>query len=160
MSEKQPLIGAGRCNCSALRKASRRLSQLYDAALAPSGLRVTQFGVLVEIERCGKTPPTIRELAETLVMDQSTLGQNLRPLDREGLVTLEADANDGRRRRVKLTRAGRSRLEAARPLWREVQARFEQRFGEQPARELRVTLMNIAREPSFLVAHEVSSFDA
>ena len=69
---------------------------------------MTQFGVLIEIERRGEKPPTIRELAEALVMDQSTIGQNLRPLDREGLVTLEADASDGRRRRVKLTReAGR-----------------------------------------------------
>jgi DNA-binding MarR family transcriptional regulator len=159
MSETRRLIEIGRCNCSALRKASRRLSQLYDAALAPSGLRVTQFGVLVEIERRGKTPPTIRELAEALVMDHSTIGQNLRPLERAGLVTLEADARDGRRRRVKLTREGRSRLEAARPLWREVQARFEGRFGERPAAELRATLLTIAREHSFVVADEASSFD-
>jgi DNA-binding MarR family transcriptional regulator len=160
MPHKQALIEIGGCNCSALRKASRRLSQLYDAALVPSGLRVTQFGVLVEIERRGKTPPTIRELAQALVMDHSTIGQNLRPLDREGLVTLAADASDGRRRRVKLTREGRSRLEAAQPLWRQVQARFEHRFGEQPAADLRATLMSIAREPSFLVAAEGSSIDA
>ena len=140
MSSPLPAIEIGRCSCSALRKASRRLSQFYDSALAPSGLRVTQFGVLVEIARRGKTPPTIRELAEALVMDHSTIGQNLRPLEREGLVTLEADASDARHRRVKLTRLGRSRLEAARPLWREVQSRFEQRFGEQPAADLRGAL--------------------
>jgi DNA-binding MarR family transcriptional regulator len=157
MSSAAPIIEVGRCNCSALRKASRRLSQLYDSALAPSGLRVTQFGVLAEIQRCGNAPPTIRALAEALVMDQSTIGQNLRPLDREGLVTLEADASDARRRRVKLTREGRARLEAARPLWSAAQARFEGRFGERPAAELRATLLNIAREPSFVVADETSS---
>ena len=81
------------CNCAALRKASRRMSQFYDAALAPCGLKSTQFAVLAEIERRAEMPPTIRDLAERLVMDQSTIGQNLRPLEREGLIALVTDAN-------------------------------------------------------------------
>ena len=82
------------CNCAALRKASRRMSQFYDAALAPCGLKSTQFAVLAEIERRAEMPPTIRDLAERLVMDQSTIGQNLRPLEREGLIALVTDASD------------------------------------------------------------------
>jgi DNA-binding MarR family transcriptional regulator len=143
------VIEPNRCNCSALRKASRRLSQLYDSAIAPSGLKSTQFAILVEINRREDQSPTIRELADALVMDQSTVGQNLRPLEREGLVSLVQDAADRRSRRVKLTRTGWSRLAAAQPLWNEVQAQFENGFGKRAAADLRGVLLNIARDQSF-----------
>ncbi len=149
-------VERNRCNCSALRKASRRLSQVYDAALAPSGLRSTQFAILVEIGRRPSAPPTINELAEALVMDPSTIGQNLRPLERDRLVALQQDATDRRRRCVTLTPEGRSRVAAARPLWREAQARFEGKFGEREAAELRSQLNGIARE-SFAVDGEAPS---
>jgi DNA-binding MarR family transcriptional regulator len=138
------------CHCSALRRATRRLSQMYDAALAPAKLRSTQFSVLVEIQRRGDEPPTIGELAEALVMDASTLGQNLRPLEREGLLTLQASEGDRRRRCVVLTKIGAARLAAALPLWEEAQWRFERKFGKRAAAELRATLSAIAREPSFV----------
>jgi DNA-binding MarR family transcriptional regulator len=139
-----------RCNCAALRKASRRLSQLYDSVLAPSGLKSTQLAMLSEIERRLDDLPTMRDLADALVMDQSTIGQNLRPLEREGMVSLEQDAKDRRRRYVKLTRKGRSRIAVARPLWEAAQARFENHFGASQAADLRTALLSIAREPSFI----------
>jgi DNA-binding MarR family transcriptional regulator len=145
-----PHIERSRCNCAALRKASRRLSQLYDSALAPSGLKSTQFAMLEEIHRRAEEPPTMRDLAEALVMDQSTIGQNLRPLEREGMVSLEQDARDRRRRYVKLTKKGRARIALARPLWEEAQARFEDHFGKQQAADLRAVLLSIAREPAFI----------
>ena len=92
MDTSSPLAARNRCNCAALRKASRRLSQLYDSALAPSGLKSTQFAMLAEIERRTDEPPTIRDLADALVMDQSTIGQNLRPLERDGLVSLQLNS--------------------------------------------------------------------
>ncbi len=147
---------SSRCNCGALRRASRRLSQMYDAALAPSGLKSTQYAVLDEIGR-REQPPTLRDLADTLVMDQSTIGQNLRPLERDGLVALEQDDNDRRRRFVKLTRKGRARLAAAQPLWRDVQATFETHFGAQQAAELRDVLFGIARQPAFMAAASPAS---
>ena len=134
------------CNCAALRRASRRVSQFYDTALAPAGLKSTQFAMLAEIGRRADDPPTIRELGETLVMDQSTIGQNLRPLEREELIAIETDANDRRRRNISLTRKGRARLSAARPLWEEAQAQFEEAFGAREAARLRATLMAIARD--------------
>lgn len=148
MGVNSPSIERGRCNCAALRKASRRMSQFYDSALAPSGLRSTQFAILAEIDRREDEPPTIHELAEILVMDQSTVGQNLRPLERARLISLEQDASDRRRRHVKLTRQGRSRLAAAVPLWTEAQARFETSFGERAASDLRGVLLKIAFEPT------------
>ena len=141
-------IEPNRCNCTAVRKASRRLSQLYDSALAPTGLKSTQLAMLVEISRRADDPPTIRDLAEKLVMDQSTIGQNLRPLEREGLISLVQDPADRRSRRVKLTQTGRSRLAAALPLWSEAQTQFETSFGKRAAAELRGVLLTIVREPS------------
>jgi DNA-binding MarR family transcriptional regulator len=141
---RSPLIERNRCNCALLRKASRRLSQLYDSILAPSGLRSTQCAILAEIDRRQEDFATMRELADALVLDQSTVGQNLRPLEREGLVSLAQDGADRRRRLVKLTKKGRSRLAAAFPLWQEAQRHFENSFGTQQAADLRALLLNVA----------------
>jgi len=138
------------CNCAALRKASRRMSQFYDSALAPCGLKSTQFAMLTEIDRRAEAPPTIRDLAERLVMDQSTIGQNLRPLEREGLIALVTDETDRRSRRVTLTKAGRARLADALPLWSSAQQRFESGFGKRAAAELRTVLVNIARDQTLV----------
>ncbi|MGA7810559.1 MarR family winged helix-turn-helix transcriptional regulator [Bradyrhizobium sp.] len=144
---RAPVVENNRCNCAALRKASRRLSQLYDAALASSGLKATQFAILAEIERRQEAAPTMRDLADALVMDQSTIGQNLRPLERDGLIALVLDKADRRRRHVTLTKHGRSRFAAARPLWETAQTRFESHFGKQEAANLRAALSTIAEAP-------------
>jgi DNA-binding MarR family transcriptional regulator len=149
-------IEPNRCNCVALRKASRRMSQFYDSVLAPCGLKSTKFAMLRDINRRADAPPTIRELAEAQVMDQSTIGQNLRPLEREGLIALVQDEADRRSRRVKLTKAGRARLAAALPLWSAAQARFESGFGQGAAAELRTVLAAVARDPSLAVEGERS----
>ncbi|MBC9880570.1 winged helix-turn-helix transcriptional regulator [Bradyrhizobium sp. INPA01-394B] len=152
MAEQElPVVERNRCNCAALRKASRHMTLFYDAALEPSGLRSTQYALLTEIHRRGDAPPSIGDLAEALVIDQSTIGQNLRPLQRDGLVTLERDEVDRRSRLVKLTRAGRTRLADARPLWLAAQETFENGFGKRAAAELRNVLAGIAGDPSLTV---------
>jgi DNA-binding MarR family transcriptional regulator len=128
------------------------MSQFYDAALAPSGLRSSQFSILVDLARRGDARPTIRELSETLVLDQSTIGQNLRPLEREGLVALVRDETDRRSRRIKMTKAGWSRFAEARPLWHAAQEHFENGFGKRAAAELRSVLATVARDPSLAAA--------
>lgn len=127
------------------------MSQFYDSALEASGLRSTQFAILAEINRRGDAAPSIGQLADALVMDQSTVGQNLRPLQRDGLVVLEQDEADRRSRRVMLTPTGSARLDAARPLWREAQEKFETEFGAAAAAELRNVLAGIARNTSLVV---------
>ena len=94
------------CYCAVLRKAARRVTLLYDARLRTAGLRTTQFSLLAELSRNRPAPPTMNELSEYLVMDRSTLGHNLRPLLRRGLVALQQDSDDGRSRRVILTVKG------------------------------------------------------
>src|SRR5437016_3902970 len=88
---KRPAAPAPRasCTCGSLRKASRRISQFYDSALAPAGIKSTQFAILSEVARGSIAGPvTMCELAAAMVMDRSTLGHNLRPLERDDLVVL------------------------------------------------------------------------
>ncbi|MBK5148540.1 winged helix-turn-helix transcriptional regulator [Burkholderia sp. R-69608] len=134
----------GRCNNTALRKATRRVSQLYDAILAPTGLRSTQRSIMLNIARFGS--PTMGELAASLVLDRSALGHNLKPLERDGFVVLEVDPKDRRNRLAKLTKKGKSKLRETVELWNEAQDRFENRFGISRAKALREVLAIIAAE--------------
>jgi DNA-binding MarR family transcriptional regulator len=138
-------MARGACTCGSLRKASRRISQFYDAALAPVGIKSTQFSILAEVERGSlEGPLTMCELATAMVMDRSTLGHNLRPLERDDLLCLRLTLADRRKRHVTLTKKGKSTLQRARRLWRTAEGRFEKIFGKQPAAELRAVLLNIA----------------
>ena len=134
------------CNATAIRKASRRMTALYDAALEPCGLRSTQYAILNELQRRGARAPTMRELALTLVMDRSALGHNVRPLERDGLVALEAGAADRRRRHVVITSAGKAKWRTAQRLWQSAQDRFETIFGPENAAALRRSLTAIAAD--------------
>lgn len=130
------------CNGTALRKATRRVSQLYDAVLAPSGLRSTQRSILIHIARAGT--PTMGELAVALVLDRSALAHNLKPLERDGFVGITADPRDRRSRLVGLTALGEAKLRESQALWQSAQDRFEAAFGADEARVLRRTLAKIA----------------
>src|SRR6266404_5281679 len=130
------------CNCAALRQAARRVTKLYDYALAPIGLGVNQYSILARLGRVG--PSTIQDLARLLVMDRSTLGHLLRPLAKRGLVRLQVSKRDGRSRVTALTPTGRAALAKGRPLWAQAQRRFAGAFGEKSALDLRTTLKKIA----------------
>ncbi|MGY3442953.1 MULTISPECIES: MarR family winged helix-turn-helix transcriptional regulator [unclassified Bradyrhizobium] len=133
---------ATRCNLTALRKATRRVSQLYDQVLAASGLRGTQRAILVHVRRTGA--PTMGELAAALVLDRTALNHNLKPLARDGLLTITVDKNDRRSRLVRLTKRGEARLAESQAAWLEAQDRFETAFGARQAADLRQTLELVA----------------
>ncbi|WP_328623787.1 MarR family winged helix-turn-helix transcriptional regulator [Streptomyces sp. NBC_00353] len=126
------------CNNLALRKAARYLGATYDKALASVGLRATQFSILQKLSVHGEM--TITGLADMIAMDRTTMASNLKPLAREGLVTVEPSAADRRARIVTITPDGVSRMKAALPLWREMQDRFEESFGADDAARLRAAL--------------------
>ena len=133
------------CTCGSLRKASRRISQFYDTALAPVGIKSTQYSILSEVDRGSlEGPVTMCELATAMVMDRSTLGHNLKPLERDDLVILRLSADDRRKRYVELTKKGRLILRKSRRLWQHAEGRFESIFGKKPAAELRAVLLSIA----------------
>jgi DNA-binding MarR family transcriptional regulator len=110
------------CACGTLRRATRAITAAYDAALAPSGLRITQFGILRNLARLGPLPVT--RLAAEAALDRSTMGRNLNPLERRGLVRIEAGNIDRRERVAYLTAAGEAAIEAALPHWRKAQERI------------------------------------
>lgn len=134
------------CNNAVLRQATRRIAQLYDDVLAPCGLRATQHGLLAYINRLGT--PTMGVLAEAMVMDLSGLSRTLKPLTRDGYVTLAPDARDRRARRVALTRAGQDKLAESMVLWRAAQGRFEAAFGRDRAAEMR-RVMSVLTSQAF-----------
>src|SRR5713226_7378829 len=102
------------CVCSTLRMVSRVVTQLYDDILRPSGLRVTQFSMLATIARMGEA--NLKQLEDTLAIDQTTLTRSLALLSRNGMI-VQAPHPDGRIKAMRLTSKGRRALEAARPLW-------------------------------------------
>jgi DNA-binding MarR family transcriptional regulator len=132
------------CIVAAMRAATRRLTQLYDEAMAPTGLRVTQFHVLSELLRQSADPPTVGELAEILTMERSALGQTLRPLARDGFVDLGRDERDGRRRPITLTKAGKDKVLLGRRYWAGAHEKFKHFFGDNQLGVLRETLRDIA----------------
>ena len=115
------------CACHTLRKAARAVTQFYDQALRPAGLRVTQFTVLVTAARTGTA--TMTELAEALVMDRTTLTRNLKPLRARGLVESVA-GEDRREKHIAITPKGREAMQRAAPAWREAQATIAGRLGD------------------------------
>ena len=119
---------ATKCACVRARRASRSLTDLYDEALRPVGLKITQFSVLRTLERMG--PVSISALAEEMALDRSTLGRNLLLLKRRGLVRL-GEGTDLRARSVELTARARNVLAAAVPLWDRAQAQVERKLGKE-----------------------------
>jgi DNA-binding MarR family transcriptional regulator len=123
-----PADAARNCACFNLRKAARAVTQLYEAALAPSGMRATQFSVLTALALVDSAP--LSRVADGLVMDRTTLTRNLRPLARRGWVRIEAGDEDRRERYLSLTRSGRAALDRALPLWQQAQARLHAHVGD------------------------------
>lgn len=124
---QSPEAAVLRCTCFNLRKAARAITQTYDEFLRPSGLRATQFSLLMSIRGMG--PVRISELAEHAVMDRTTLKRNVELLEREGLVRVRP-GTDARVREVSLTAAAEQRLAQALPLWRRAQAHVTRELGE------------------------------
>jgi DNA-binding MarR family transcriptional regulator len=142
-----------RCNCTTLRKASRRVSQLYDAALAPSGLKTTQRAILAQIGRSERT--TVGNLAEALVMDSGALTHTLKPLEREGLIAVAVDPEDRRNRLITLTRRGGAKLAETDTLWENAQRGFETAVGAVESETLREALRLLISD-EFAIAFEKS----
>lgn len=122
---------ASACTCARLRRLTRRITALYDRELAASGLRLTQYSLLSNLQRLGgKTGLTLSDLAVSMDMDRTTLSRNLHPLQKLQLVTVGLDKTDGRVRRVTITSKGSKVFNAAEPLWSIAQASVTAALGE------------------------------
>ncbi len=131
-------------DCFAIRQAARYVSQMYDRHLANVGLKTTQFSIMGRLRRAGRL--TMKDLADQMVMERTTLVRAIQPLRRDGLVFTESSGTDRRVLSVGLTPAGEERLLAARKYWYTAQEEFEQRFGTQRAASLRHELFAMTRE--------------
>ena len=126
------------CMCLAVRQAARHVTQAYDQFLAPAGLRTTQFSILAKLKRNG--PMSINAWAADMVMDRTTLGRNILPLARDGLITIEPVPSDRRSKELHLAKLGEKRFAAACQGWITAQSRFESTFGSKRTSELRALL--------------------
>jgi DNA-binding MarR family transcriptional regulator len=116
------------CACTTLRKASRALSRIYDEALAPAGLTVAQLGVLRAISRGDQKGEPLSRLAETLVMDRTSLYRALSPMVRSGWLLIK-DAPKGRAKLVQLSKAGIRATDDAAEYWQRAQSRVIGEYG-------------------------------
>ncbi|MBU1336255.1 MAG: MarR family transcriptional regulator [Alphaproteobacteria bacterium] len=143
------------CTHTSLRRAARQFTQLYDDALAPSGLSSTQALLVAQIDQLGGAPggkgPSLQALSKRLAIQISALTHALRPLVRDGLVSLHTDAEDRRIKRAVLTEQGMSQTRQMYVLWREVNQRIETVLGDGAAEQLR-GLANRVASPDFLAA--------
>jgi DNA-binding MarR family transcriptional regulator len=117
----------GACACDRLRRAARAMTQRFEDAVRPSGLKATQLPILVGLSRGDPVP--IKPLADGLALDRTTLTRNLRVLENRGLVAMVADATDGRRRLALMTDEGARVLAQALVAWRAAQAQVEREYG-------------------------------
>jgi DNA-binding MarR family transcriptional regulator len=136
------LTGTGACAAFNLRKTARVVSQTFDAALRKSGLRSTQFTILVAVAKA--QPVSIGALAQTTLLDATTMTRSLALLQTSDLVQIAARGR-AREKQVRLSRKGEQALARCVPLWRKTQARFEQALGAREWRTLRLQLEHVAR---------------
>lgn len=121
------------CSCFNLRRATRAVTQYYDHCLEPAGIRATQFTLLISL--ASVSARTLTEMANSLVMDRTTLTRNLKPLEKLGLIQT-VDAADRRSKAYMLTEAGKQALAKGLPLWQEAQAKLKQGLKEERFKHL------------------------
>ena len=134
--------GPEECNCLAVRQAARYITKFYDQFLAASGLRTTQFSILAKLRRLGLM--TINALAAEMVMDRTTLGRNILPLERDGLIAVKRGSRDRRSKELRVTEAGEARFRAGVEGWVQAQRQFEKAFGAERTANMRALLHAVA----------------
>jgi len=139
---KSAYSGPDDCNCLVVRQAARHITQFYDQLLTPSGLRTTQFSILAKLRRLG--PMTINALAAEMVMDRTTLGRNILPLERDGLIAVEQGSRDRRSKELRVTETGEARFRAGMKGWVQAQREFEKAFGAKRTADMRALLHAVA----------------
>jgi DNA-binding MarR family transcriptional regulator len=136
------LTGTGYCASLNFRRTSRTVTRMYDAAMLESGVRSTQFAILVAIAKL--QPVSMGTLAKVLMLDSSTLTRSLRLLQKEGMIE-KSKRGEMRQRFLKLTNSGEKALQRSLPLWRAAHERFVATVGAKYWLKLRNELESIAK---------------
>lgn len=129
------------CVSNNLHQTARAVSRIYGEAMRPSGIKRSQFAILSSLHKLGSI--TLSELADMLYMERTTLTRNLKPLQKQGLITITRSARDARAREICLTREGKEKYQLARKLWRKAQRQILTAFGEEKWQQLEETLKTL-----------------
>jgi DNA-binding MarR family transcriptional regulator len=130
---REPLLPVLPCMCGSFRRTSRALTQLYEEALRPLGLRATQLTILQVLSRAGELSQG--HLGNMLAMDSTSLTRTLAIMSRQGWIT-ERRGEDRRERWLRLARGGETQLRRALPVWEKVQSRLRRKLGEHAWKNL------------------------
>lgn len=131
------------CACANLRKAARIVTQAYEKKMAPTGLKVTQYYMLVNIAQHRNI--SISQLGEIMLLDQSTVTRNVNILKESGYVRITRDINDSRTKSVSITGDGLAKIEEATPIWSQLQGKVENGIGKETYSELLETLKQLQK---------------
>ncbi|MFJ3386509.1 MarR family winged helix-turn-helix transcriptional regulator [Lysinibacillus sp. NPDC086135] len=131
------------CVCANLRKKTRLVTQLYDNLLQPTGLKVTQYSMLANIDL--QQAVSISRLGEILLLDQTTITRNINLLKRNGYVDLTRDPQDARAKVITLTDKGVEKLNEAAPIWQDIQERIINDIGLEKYNDFYETLKTIQK---------------
>lgn len=133
------------CLCLHVRRAARMIARRFDDAFRPLDLTSGQYSLLMSLNR--PHPPHMKDVADLLAMDRTTLTANLKPLERRGLIEIATDPRDKRGRLLSLTDDGRALLARAFPIWQKIQRDLEAQVGSN-AQQLLADLVSLSRDPS------------
>lgn len=131
------------CVCANLRRKTRVVTQLYDKLLQPTGLKVTQYSMLVNILQ--QKVVSISRLGEILLLDQTTVTRNVNVLKQSGYVLVTKDKQDSRTKNISLTDQGIEKLDEARPIWQNIQEKIINDIGLEKYKDFYDTLKNIQK---------------
>ena len=129
------------CACANLRRIARIVTQVYEKQMQPTGLKVTQYYMLVNIARHKET--SISKLGEIMLLDQTTITRNINILKKSGYVNITKDINDSRTKSISITDTGLVKLEEATPIWLQIQEKVEKNMGKEKYKDLLETLKNL-----------------
>jgi DNA-binding MarR family transcriptional regulator len=132
-----------RCACGNLRRTTRAITQFYDQLLQPSGLRSTQFSLLLNISLHGNI--SVGELGAILLMDQTTVTRNIEVLRKQGYINITKEDDDARKKSITITENGAKKHVEAKPLWEKAQSRIEQGLGSERYRDFLEMLKDVAQ---------------
>ena len=114
------------CLCGSFRRTARALTQRYEQALRPLGLRATQFTILQTLARAGEVSQG--QLGQMLAMDSTTLTRTLGIMRRHGWIA-ERRGEDQRERLLRLAKSGVTKLSAATVVWEKIQSQLREQLG-------------------------------
>lgn len=129
------------CSCFYMRRAARMLTRQYAETMKAAGLKSSQFSILSILSHHGQL--TISELAEKMGLERTSLSRNLRPMEKDGLISI-SDELEKRRRYIQLSSQGKAAYKKALPLWNKAQLQFQEQMGVQELKKLKTLLKRTA----------------